>query len=1344
MEKINKKNLIIFLLVFIGIFFIFLKSTQAATYYIDATNGNDTNNGLSSTIAWRTIAKINSQTFSPGDQILFKRGETWRETLTIPSSGAAGNPIVFGAYGAGNRPRILGSDQITGWELDSGNIWVANFALPTGSYWYWVWFINTDGSIKWGDAKTQKADLVNEYDYYSDGTHVYTWSTTDPDSAYTSIEGCKRANGINRNSKDNIIIENIEVGYTHSNGIALYYYTGTSYNWVIDGCYVHHVGSINTENPNDGNVIIGGSGTTIRNCIISDGADHGIYFYIGSSDRTIENVVIEDNTISNCYHTGIDIMNAGGTFKNVYVRRNFLYCDSNYATTYQANGIYLSNSGTWSGDIIVAYNISINWPDSCIKVASSPSNIQFLNNVTYGNLGISGTHYPHGFWIGSGTGHVIKNNIGMNSTGIVFETGATSPTVNNNCWYQSAGGSAVYAQVKGAYHYNDFAAYKSATGYDTNGFWENPLFVNAGGTTPEDYKLAAGSPLINHGAAVGLTLDHWKTPVPQGTATDIGAHEYLSVAPPAPYCGDGSCNGSETCSSCSSDCGVCPDTTPPSIPTNLTVTAVSSTQINLSWTASTDNVGVTGYRVYRGGTQITTSATNSYSDTGLSSSTTYTYIIAAYDAAGNTSNQSSSASATTSAASGGNTYYVSTAGNDSNSGTQAQPWKTIQKAANTMIAGDTVIVQAGNYASERVSVTKSGSSGAPITYQAQGTVIMKGFKIAANYIIVKGFEIANTDYGRYDRGLSACVYIKGDHIIVEDNYLHDCSLNGIYLYGPPGDSLITHDCIVRNNRIFRVETVGIDVSGRDNLIEGNEVWETAQCHPNLVAVEGAGCPNYAAPSGLDADGMRFFGSGHIFRQNNIHDIKLGQSGINPALGDYNDNPHIDCFQTWAGTNNEIAQSIIFERNYCENLNPGMYVFMLESGAHHLTIKNNIFRSAGGINTGGGADYLYVYNNVWANNLSFGSQGYPSAVALQNVPHAVVKNNILYDQPYHTIIAIGSTANIEIDYNLAFNSNGTAPFCVRWGNYDTCQPSPNHEMWSVDPKFVNPSNLDFHLQSSSLAINVGTTISTVINDYDNNVRPQGAGYDIGAYEYVGTVTPPSDTTPPTISSVSASSITHNSATITWTTNENSDSQVEYGPTASYGSQTVLDASMVTSHSVLVSNLSPSSTYHYRVKSKDTASNQAISTDYTFVTSATPTLSVSLTANPNSGEAPLSGVDLTATVSGSVSGTINYTFYCNRSDTGTNIIAGYAAKYDGVSQTTRTGTDICSYNTSGTYTAKVIVERNSYQAEARITITVSQQNYLPIGNVDGAGVNHITGWAYDQNASASAISVHIYID
>jgi len=96
-----------------------------------------------------------------------------------------------------------------------------------------------------------------------------------------------------------------------------------------------------------------------------------------------------------------------------------------------------------------------------------------------------------------------------------------------------------------------------------------------------------------------------------------------------------------------------PDTTPPSVPTGLSASAASSSQINLSWTASTDNVGVTGYNINRGGSKIGTSTGTTYQDGGLLPSTSYSYTVSAFDAAGNTSAQSAGASATTLASSGG-------------------------------------------------------------------------------------------------------------------------------------------------------------------------------------------------------------------------------------------------------------------------------------------------------------------------------------------------------------------------------------------------------------------------------------------------------------------------------------------------------------------------------------------------------------------------------------------------------------------------------------------------------------------------------------------------------------------
>ena len=132
------------------------------------------------------------------------------------------------------------------------------------------------------------------------------------------------------------------------------------------------------------------------------------------------------------------------------------------------------------------------------------------------------------------------------------------------------------------------------------------------------------------------------------------------------------------------------DTTPPTVPTGLTVTGTTVSTASLSWTASTDNVGVAGYKIYRAGAQVGTSTVTSYTDTGLSASTTYAYTVSAYDAAGNSSAQTAPASATTATASSGS--YSTTfplaenpifeGGNWTNGGTAGLDWTNVQTTPN--------------------------------------------------------------------------------------------------------------------------------------------------------------------------------------------------------------------------------------------------------------------------------------------------------------------------------------------------------------------------------------------------------------------------------------------------------------------------------------------------------------------------------------------------------------------------------------------------------------------------------------------------------------------------------------
>ncbi|MGD9930776.1 MAG: cadherin domain-containing protein [Mangrovibacterium sp.] len=95
------------------------------TYYVSSSGGDDSKLGTSESQAWKTLTKVNNLTPKAGDKILFKRGDAWEGTLTPKASGTSGSPVTYGAYGTGDKPKIYGSTEITGWTLHSGNIYKA-------------------------------------------------------------------------------------------------------------------------------------------------------------------------------------------------------------------------------------------------------------------------------------------------------------------------------------------------------------------------------------------------------------------------------------------------------------------------------------------------------------------------------------------------------------------------------------------------------------------------------------------------------------------------------------------------------------------------------------------------------------------------------------------------------------------------------------------------------------------------------------------------------------------------------------------------------------------------------------------------------------------------------------------------------------------------------------------------------------------------------------------------------------------------------------------------------------------------------------------------------------------
>ncbi len=163
----------------------------------------------------------------------------------------------------------------------------------------------------------------------------------------------------------------------------------------------------------------------------------------------------------------------------------------------------------------------------------------------------------------------------------------------------------------------------------------------------------------------------------------------------------------------------------------------------------------------------------------------------------------------------------------------------------------------------------------------------------------------------------------------------------------------------------------------------------------------------------------------------------------------------------------------------------------------------------------------------------------------------------------------------------------------------------------------------------------------------------------------------DNTPPSITNISASDITETSATITWATDEPATSQVEYGETADYGLSTTLDEELVTSHSVSLSGLEPNTIYHFRVKSKDEAGNEAASEDKTFTTSALPDTTPPMISEVNVSNIAESSATITWTTNEPATSQVEYgttSAYGLSSPLDTNLVTSHSASLSNLASNT----------------------------------------------------------------------------
>lgn len=427
------------------------------------------------------------------------------------------------------------------------------------------------------------------------------------------------------------------------------------------------------------------------------------------------------------------------------------------------------------------------------------------------------------------------------------------------------------------------------------------------------------------------------------------------------------------------------------------------------------------------------------------------------------------------------TYYIDAQnGADSNPGSESQPWQTIQHAANVLPEGDIVVVHSGHYP-ERVTVRRPN-----LTFHTDGEVLMQGFSIEADYTAIAGFTIMSL-VDEVPEGIGIDVPRAGFCLIEDNRFLYN-TWGGLRLLGSTDNPSASHDCIVRNNLFFRNAMYGAEVMGQNHLIENNEVSHTIQFHP---------CSSSTA-SWLDADGFRFHGSGHIFRNNYIHDIPFGTAGYETASCDleslsdlsldFVSDPHTDCFQTYDG--DRIAgHDILFEGNRCQLPSAdkwqdavGAKAFQGTGNTYNLTFRNNLVVADLLSIFADGCHDITIVNNTFIGSGDAHSQGLQFENCLGNIQ---VKNNVFYDQRNGIGHIWQNNSPVDAGYNCIYRTDGRTP----------ARPADPGDLWNIDP-LLDPA---YRLSAGSPCIDAGINMG-VDTDFDGTPRPQGEQVDIGAFEF----------------------------------------------------------------------------------------------------------------------------------------------------------------------------------------------------------------------------------------------------
>lgn len=482
----------------------------------------------------------------------------------------------------------------------------------------------------------------------------------------------------------------------------------------------------------------------------------------------------------------------------------------------------------------------------------------------------------------------------------------------------------------------------------------------------------------------------------------------------------------------------------------------------------------------------------------------------------------------------GVTYYVATSGNDANTGTLAAPWRTIQHAANSVVAGDTVQVRAGTY-NEIVTMKTSGnSSSGYITFQNYPgeTPILDGTGLAVgssgqtglfslegsfNYIIIQGFEIRN--YSSSAKGkVPVGIDFEGDgsNIEILNNHIHNIvqtltSCNaanalGIALYGTQAPASINNVTLwgneIDHNTTGCSENVSLDGNVQYFVEANNLVHDGDNIGLDNIGFEGVS-PNSAYDQARD---------GWVFR-NTIYNIS---STTNPV---YHNQVGADGYYCDGCTRVIVERNLIHDSDLSEMAS--------EHSGHvssYVLFRNNIIYhslyvglSIGGYSKNvGGTDHCVIVNNSLWDDGTYGNSGLGEFQIQYYATNNTVENNIFDDYTLTSRYLVYDFTTSEpnpavMDYNDDYDTAGASSLFDWQGKtingfsaYQTTSGQEAHSKFA-DPLYVNTTNTpyNFDLASGSPAINAGTNlgVNTVgVLDYAGNQRVNASGQiNMGAYE-----------------------------------------------------------------------------------------------------------------------------------------------------------------------------------------------------------------------------------------------------